>query len=507
MAGGRVSANGMWSSSRCRVFWTRFEEDNSSWVWKHMNDRATSMQDLPVISLFSGAMGLDLGLERAGFRIAVAVECNPHAIKTIQTNRPELPLIDRPIERVTTAEILEAAGLRPGDPILVAGGPSCQVFSTAGARGSLGDPRGELFEHFVRVVEEAKPRYFVMENVRGLLSAAARHRPLNQRGPGNPPLSPDEELGSAFRVIAERLRTISYRTVFDVLNTADFGTPQTRQRLLLLGSRDGEPVRIPEPTHSRDGTRGLPSWRTLRDAVRDLGDNQPEFYRFCPGKEKYLRLVPEGGNWRSLPERIREEAMGRAFVSWGGRSGFFRRLAWDRPSPALTTRPDSKATSLCHPTELRPLSVREYARVQEFPDDWQFSGPVRKKYEQVGNAVPLSLGEAAGRAILRAMNCAPEGRLGTVHCWNLDLLAKLTRRPRTIVNPPRMRNDKTEETIADWHNGNGRMRRDALEYAPPELSEELRTLAGLQRPSRKGVYLAELGEQHVDEEYTPIAAE
>jgi DNA (cytosine-5)-methyltransferase 1 len=360
------------------------------------------------------------------------------------------------------------------------------VFSTAGARGSLGDPRGELFEHFIRVVRESRPRFFVMENVRGLLSAAARHRPLLERGPGYPPLAPDEELGSAFRVIAQRLRQLDYRTVFDVLNSADFGTPQTRQRLLLLGSRDGEPLRMPEPTHSREGVGGLRPWRTLRDAAGDLIDDAPEFYRFCPAKEKFLKLVPEGGNWRSLPDDLRAEAMGRAFESWGGRSGFFRRLAWDKPAPALTTRPDSKATSLCHPTELRPLSVREYARVQEFPDEWSFCGPVRKKYEQVGNAVPLGLGEAAGRAILKAMDeKSQDASLGTVHCWNLELLAKLSRRPRTIVNPPRMRKDSAEETISDWHDGNGRMRRDALDYVPPELEEKLRALIGADQMSRR----------------------
>lgn len=431
--------------------------------------------DLPVISLFSGAMGLDLGLERAGFRVAVALECNPFAVATIRANRPDLPVIDRPIEQVTTDEVLHAAGLKAGDPVIVAGGPSCQVFSTAGARGSLGDPRGELFEHFVRVVHESQPRFFVMENVRGLLSAAARHRPLNKRGPGHPPLAPEEELGSAFQVVAEHLRQLGYYTVFDVLNSADFGTPQTRQRLLLLGSRDGEALRMPTPTHARDGEGGRAKWRTLRDAAGNLAEAEPEFYTFCPAKEKFLKQVPEGGNWRDLPEDVRKEALGRAFDSWGGRSGFFRRLAWDRPSPALTTRPDSKATSLCHPTELRPLSVREYARVQEFPDDWIFAGPVRKKYEQVGNAVPLGLGEAAGRA-LRSVMALPSvaGRFGHVECFNLDLLTKLMKRPRTIVNPPRMRNDTETETIGDWYEGPGRMRRDALAYAAPEIAAELR---------------------------------
>ncbi|MER9368395.1 DNA cytosine methyltransferase [Mesorhizobium sp. M0518] len=441
---------------------------------------AIDAPDLPVISLFSGAMGLDLGLERAGFRVAVALECNPYAVATIRKNRPDLPLIDRPIEGVSTEEILEVAGLRPGDPVVVAGGPSCQVFSTAGARGSLADPRGELFEHFVRVVRESQPRFFVMENVRGLLSAAARHRPLSKRGPGHPPLAPDEELGSAFQVVVEHLRDLKYYTVFDILNSADYGTPQTRQRLLLLGSRDGEALKMPVPTHIRDGAEGKSRWRTLRDAVGGLTDPLPEFYTFSPAREKFLKQVPEGGNWRDLPHEVRKEALGRAFDSWGGRSGFFRRLAWDRPSPALTTRPDSKATSLCHPTELRPLSVREYARVQEFPDDWIFAGPVRKKYEQVGNAVPLGLGEAAGRALRNIMSMpSVAGRFGHVECFNLDLLTKLMKRPRTIVNPPRMRNDTETETITGWYKEPGRLRRDALAYAAPEIEDELRALMRL----------------------------
>ena len=437
--------------------------------------RNVKQKRLPVVSLFSGAMGLDLGLERAGFEIAVAVECNPFAVETIRENLPDLKVIDRRIEDVGTDEILNEAGLRPGDPVVVAGGPSCQVFSTAGGRGSLGDPRGTLFEHFLRVVREAQPRFFIMENVRGLLSAAVKHRPLKERGPGHPPLEPEEELGAAFRVVTEKLRRLGYYVVFDVLNAADFGVPQVRQRLVVLGSRSSEPLAMPRPTHSEDGTGELPRWRTLRDAVGGLQEEAPEFYRFCPGKERYLVHVPAGGNWRSLPEEMKSEALGNAYVSWGGRSGFFRRLAWDKPSPALTTRPDSKATSLCHPTELRPLTVGEYARLQQFPDGWEFRGSVRKKYEQVGNAVPLGLGEAVGRALRDAMALRNKRtpRHGRVECWNLDLLAKLCRRPRTVVNPPRMREDSETESISDWYADSPRMRDDAFDYAPPELIGEL----------------------------------
>jgi DNA (cytosine-5)-methyltransferase 1 len=438
-----------------------------------------------VISLFSGAMGLDLGLERAGLEVVVAVECNPHAIATIKANRPDLSLIERRIETVTTAEILKVAGLKAGEAFAVCAGPSCQVFSTAGKRGSLADSRGTMFEQFIRIVREARPRFFVLENVRGLLSAAIKHRPLRERGPGYPRLKGEEELGSAFGVVSEQLRKLGYYCIFDVLNAADFGVPQERHRLVVIGTRDRELIAMPAPTHCRNGEAGLLSWTTLGTALADLRDDQNrEFYRFCPTKEKYLALVPEGGNWRDLPRRMQRKALGKAYVSWGGRSGFFRRLSFDRPSPALTTRPDSKATTLCHPTELRPLAVAEYSRIQQFPADWQFSGSVRKKYEQVGNAVPLGLGEAIGRALLKAARSRRlAGRKGRVECFNLDLLESLCKRPKTVVNPPRMRNDTLKKTITKWYNGAKRNRDDAFAYVPPQLLKAFRARLGKRWPS------------------------
>lgn len=439
---------------------------------------------LPVISLFSGAMGLDLGLEAAGLEIVVAVECNKFPAETIRLNRPDIPLISRPIEDVTTEEILEAAGLKPGEAFAVVGGPSCQVFSTAGQRRSLADPRSTMFKHYVRVIREAQPKFFVMENVRGLISAAVRHRPLSDRGPGFPALEKDEQLGSAFKVVTSSLRDLGYYTVFDILNAADYGVPQTRQRLVILGSRDGKKLHMPSPTHHESGLRRLPRWRTLGDAIKGLKDGKPEFYTFCPAKERYLKLIPEGGNWRDLPSAMKRKALGSAFDSWGGRSGFFRRLSMKEPSPALTTRPDSKATTLCHPTELRPLSVGEYAAVQQFPDTWHFAGPTRKKYEQVGNAVPLGLGTAIGKALIAALDTrAGKHRLGRVECHNLDLLSKLCRRPKTIVNPPRMRADTEDNTITDWFGTRPRLRDDALDYASPDLRGELQRL--ISAPKRK----------------------
>ena len=391
---------------------------------------------------------------------------------------------------MSSDEILEAAQLGPGEAFGVVGGPSCQVFSTAGQRQSLGDPRSKMFRHLVRVVRDTQPEFFVMENVSGLLSAAVRHRPLKQRGPLFPPLEKEEQLGSAFRVVAEEFRNLGYYCVFDVLNAADYGVPQTRRRLVIIGSRDGRELRMPEPTHHPQGAGGLPKWRTLGEALDGLDEDDPDYYRFCPAKERYLKLIPEGGNWRQLPEDLKGDALGRAFQSWGGRSGFFRRLSRERPCPALTTCPDSKATMLCHPTELRPLSVGEYTRIQQFPDDWVFEGTVRKVYEQVGNAVPVGLGRAIGDALVAAARTQlRDDRLGRFETFNLDLLASLARRPKTIVNPPRMRRDDGQNTISDWYGDCHRTRDDAYDYIPAQLAEqfESRIAQGRGRSRRAGL--------------------
>lgn len=423
-----------------------------------------------MVSLFTGAMGLDLGLEKAGFRTAVAVECNREAIATIRTNRPEVPLIDRAIGEVKTEQILEAGGLDVGTVSLLAAGPSCQSFSTAGTRGSLKVKSGLLLYEFIRVVKEAQPDFFILENVRGLLSAAIKHRPLRGRGPGCPPLDGDEELGSAFRSVAERLRNLGYSVVFDVLNAADFGVSQTRHRLVILGSRDGIPLAMPAPSHNRDGMGRLPRWRTLRDALKGLSENEPEFMQFVPSRRRYFKYVPPGGNWRDLPDNLKAKALGGAYQSWGGRSGFLRRLSWDHPSPTLNTNPDSKATALCHPDELRPLTVKEYARIQGFPDDWQICGGIRSKYRQLGNAVPLRLAEAIGESIIAVREKRPDRSLqGKVECHNLGLLNSLVARRRTRLNPPRMRQAVPPGIADPWDVGVSPLRDDATGYVPGHL--------------------------------------
>jgi DNA (cytosine-5)-methyltransferase 1 len=399
-----------------------------------------------IISLFSGGLGLDLGLERVGFRVRVAVENNKFAAETIRRNRPDIVLIEKDVRDVTTNEILDAAGLKPGEAAVVTGGPSCATFSTVGQRGSLADPRGGLFREFVRVVREAKPRFFIMENVRGILSAAVKHRPLAKRGPGYPPLGPEERLGSALKLILRALGRLDYRVVYDLLNTADYGVPQLRHRVVFIGSRDGEDVRLPKPTH------GPANWVTLREALAGLHDDTPEYTALPKGKAKFLKFVPAGGNWRDLPRKLQRAALGRAYDSWGGRNGFCRRLAWDRPSPALTTRPDSKATVLCHPDELRPLTVREYARIQQFPEEWEFAGGVPQKYKMIGNAVPLGLGKALGGVLAALMRKRSKAALARkLVCADEVLAARIAQRREVILNPPRMRRHQSLAAARRWN--------------------------------------------------------
>ena len=432
--------------------------------------RGQTDNGLSVVSLFTGAMGLDLGLEEAGFRTAVAVESNPDATATIRSNRPRIPVIEQPISQVTTAEILETAGLEAGKVTLVAGGPACQSFSTAGKREALGSASGSLIYEFVRVVKEARPEFFLMENVRGLLSSAVLHRPLNRRGPGHPPLRDEEELGSAFRKVTGLLGELGYYVVFDVLNAADFGVAQTRQRLVLIGSRDGRPVTMPTPSHGEDGRGNRPGWRTLREALAGVQGGEGECVQFVPSRRRYLAHVPLGGNWRDLPEEMRAEALGGAHRSWGGRTGFLRRLSWDRPCPTLNADPDHKATALCHPDKLRPLSVLEYARVQGFPDGWVVVGTVKSKYRQLGNAVPVELGRALGTAVVRARyGRRRSGPLGEVECHDLGLLDRLSARLRTRLNPPRMREGSEGGTCGEWRGGRPAWRDDASAYVPGHL--------------------------------------
>jgi DNA (cytosine-5)-methyltransferase 1 len=359
--------------------------------------QTSSSERKPIaLSFFSGAMGLDLGLEKAGFDIRLACESNKHCRQTITLNRPNTALLGD-INDCTAEQVLEAAQVRAEDVDLIVGGPPCQAFSTAGKRKAFNDDRGNAFLKYIDLALEIRPRFIVIENVRGLLSCPMDHRPHNQRGSEFPDLSLDEMKGGALNFVISVLRRAGYTCTFNLYNSANFGTPQIRERVIIVCSRDGKEAPFLTPTHSEDGSHGLPVWNKLRSAL--VGLDQHTHLNFPEKRLKYYRMLTAGQNWRSLTPDLQQEALGKSYFSGGGKTGFLRRLHWEKPSPTLVTHPAMPATDLAHPEEDRPLSIQEYKRIQEFPDDWQLAGPLIEQYKQVGNAVPVSLGHAVGKLI------------------------------------------------------------------------------------------------------------
>ncbi len=342
----------------------------------------------PVVSLFSGAMGLDLGLIEAGLHVAVSQDFDKWCVETIRSNGHLA--IEGDIRDLLALDsscdfLLQPATLRKRDVFAVVGGPPCQSFSTAGKRMGTSDGRGMLYQQFVQVVETIRPRFFVMENVKGLASM-----PTNIE---------DQNSAPVLETILSEFKRIGYHTVQGVVDAVHYGTPQFRERLVIVGSRDDEAIFLPAPTHFHLHQNPAMRWQTLSDAIEgfvEIGEHA----KFSQRVMKYLDMVPEGGNWKSLPQNHVKEAMGGAYESGGGKVGFYRRLSYREPSPTLVTSPVQKATMLCHPRQTRPLSVVEYARIQGFPDTWKFQGKVSDCYRQIGNAVPVPLGKAIGHMLI-----------------------------------------------------------------------------------------------------------
>lgn len=366
--------------------------------------RGEPKKKIKALSFFSGAMGLDIGLEKAGIEVLLASEVDKACRETINANKPHIALIGD-IRNYSAQKIREMAGLSEKETVdLMVGGPPCQAFSTAGKRMGLEDERGNVYLTFIDRIIEIKPRYAVIENVRGLLSAPLSHRPHVERGFGYPPLTPDEEKGKVLELILGKLRGAGYAVSFTLYNSANFGVPQVRERVILICSRDGKKPPYLTPTHSQDGLYGLPKWKPLRDALKGLKEKDQRFIKFPEKRLKYYRMLKAGQYWKDLPPEIQKEAMGNSYFAGGGKTGFLRRLAWDKPSPTVVTHPAMPATDLAHPEKDRPLSVQEYKRIQEFPDDYKIMGSMVDQYRQIGNAVPIGLGEAVGKLIVSLLD-------------------------------------------------------------------------------------------------------
>ena len=251
-------------------------------------------KELTSLSFFSGCLGLDLGLEKAGIHQLLACDFDKHCRNSIASNRPDTPVIDD-ITLYDAADIRKLAGLRSNQrPTLIVGGPPCQAFSTAGKRKSFKDPRGNVFLKYIDLINELQPDFAVIENVRGLLSAPLKHRPHEERGKGFPSLTRDELPGGALYYVVKVLESYGYAVSFNLYNSANFGVPQVRERVVLIAARDGKKVPYLRPTHSDDQTFGLDKWLTFKHATKGLKEKDMVGAKFSEDRLKFYRMLGPG---------------------------------------------------------------------------------------------------------------------------------------------------------------------------------------------------------------------
>lgn len=389
---------------------------------------------LPVVSLFSGAGGLDLGIKQAGkgrFDFRAWVESDPDCQRTLLQNRLATDKrggLFGDIETVSPEGLMRAARLSTGETFLLAGGPPCQAFSTAGLRGSVQTAEGRVVHAYFSMVRQLQPRFFLFENVRGLLSAALEHVPLIDRThPKEIAEREENRLGSVLnQLVLPSFARLGYEVIYGLLCSADYGTPQVRHRVFILGSRDREfsagvfkkltsrsltTMDIAPPTHHKLAPYNpIRPWTTLREGIGHLSQEAPapeDCYTYSAERAAIFRRIPAGRNWKYVrdnparfPKSYLNLIMGNAISSGGGKEGFWRRLSWDQPAPTLTAQPQQLASSLCHPDHERPLSIPEYAALQDFPESYRFVGSKSSRYRQIGNAVPVRMARAVAASIL-----------------------------------------------------------------------------------------------------------
>lgn len=333
------------------------------------------------IELFAGGGGLALGMEQAGFHHILLNEFNKEACDTLRLNRPEWNVIEGDVHNVDFSEY-------KGKVDFLSGGFPCQAFSYAGKGGGFEDARGTLFFELARAVKECQPLVFMGENVKGLTS---------------------HDGGKTFQVIKNTISEIGYTLVEpQVLRAIMYKVPQKRERIILIAIRndiaklikDKASFKYPSPYERVVTLRDAFYKGVLYDTDVPASDGQTYPQR----KKEILSMVPEGGDWRDLPVEVQKEYLKGSFYLGGGKTGMARRLALDEPSLTLTCAPAMKQTERCHPLESRPLTIREYARIQTFPDDWIFAGKRDEQYKQIGNAVPVNMAAAVGRSIIRLLN-------------------------------------------------------------------------------------------------------
>ncbi len=329
------------------------------------------------IELFAGAGGMALGMEKAGFRHTLLNDFDRYATDTLKKNRPQWNVIHGDVSQIDFKPYKDKIDL-------LTGGFPCQTFSYAGKKMGMEDTRGTLFYEFARALKESQPKVFLAENVKGLFS---------------------HDKGRTLQTMVEVFESMGYEVLSPrVLKAIHYQVPQKRERLFIIGIKKeyASAVSFVWPT-------GSSKIYTLKDALKK-GDLFDTDVQVSPGQEypekkkKILDLIPPGGYWRDLPIDLQKEYMMKSFYLGGGKTGIARRISWDEPSLTLTCSPAQKQTERCHPDETRPFQVREYARIQTFPDQWKFEGSMTQQYKQIGNAVPVNLAYALGTSLVGLLN-------------------------------------------------------------------------------------------------------
>lgn len=328
------------------------------------------------IELFAGAGGLALGLEQAGFDEVALVEIDKVACQTLRLNRPHWNIIEDDIVEISKKDLLKQFKLKEGELDLISGGYPCQAFSYAGKKLGLDDVRGTMFYYYAEFIKQLKPKMFLAENVKGLTT---------------------HDKGNTIKTMINVFQDLGYKVEWKVLNALDYGVAEKRQRVVIIGIRndlvDKVKFEYPVPFEYKP---------VLRDVLQNVPDSVGA--KYPESKKKVFDLVPPGGYWKDLPDDIAKEYMKSCYYMGGGRTGIARRISWDEPCLTLTCSPMMKQTDRCHPDESRPFTTREYARIQSFPDDWQFAGKMNDIYKQIGNAVPVNLAKCVGIQIVEALN-------------------------------------------------------------------------------------------------------
>lgn len=334
------------------------------------------LNDYSVLELFAGAGGLAIGLEKAGLKCKALNEIDKWACQTLRGNRPNWNVLEGDIKNYDFSKF-------KGNVDVVTGGFPCQAFSYAGKKLGLNDARGTLFYEFARVVQEVQPKICIGENVRGLLS---------------------HDKGRTLEGMISILDEIGYKVMspVEVLKAIHYNVPQKRERLILVAIRKDIEVEYNYP-------KPYSEIYNLEDALKkgklfDCDVPKSKGATYPKHKKDVLKLVPPKGYWRDLPLDIQKEYMQKSFYLGGGKTGMARRIGWDEPCLTLTCSPAQKQTERCHPEETRPFTVREYARIQTFPDNWEFAGSISQQYKQIGNAVPVNLAKEIGYSIVSFLN-------------------------------------------------------------------------------------------------------